>query len=119
MYASMITSDKLRYNGYIQTQPSERGRYKVCRTLICFLQVFYDDLMCFLQLSVVLCVSVLFQNIMKSSEVGKESFPVISNSTESVKSTVKNNSSPYKIFANKSKFPEPNESSLYPHRLYR
>ena len=64
------------------------------------------------------CIKVLFQNIMKSSEIKKESFPVINNSIESVKSTEINNSSSWRVFENKNKFSELDESSLYPHLLY-
>jgi hypothetical protein len=55
---------------------------------------------------------------MKSSEIKKESFAVINNSIESVKSTEINNSSPWRVFENKNNFSEPVESSLYPHLLY-
>jgi len=56
---------------------------------------------------------------MKSSEIKKESFPVINNSIVSVKSTEINNSSPWRVFKNKNKFSDLDESSLYPHLLYR
>lgn len=63
-------------------------------------------------------MKVLFQNVMKSSEIEKESFPVFNNSIGSVKCTEINNSSPWRVFENKNKFSEPEESSLYPHTLY-
>jgi hypothetical protein len=55
---------------------------------------------------------------MKSSEIEKESFPVINNSIESAKCTEINNSSPWRVFENKNKFYEPDKSSLYTHTLY-
>jgi hypothetical protein len=54
---------------------------------------------------------------MTFSEIEKESFPVtrINNSIESVRSNEKNNSSTWKVFENKNKFPKSDNSSLYPH----
>jgi len=55
---------------------------------------------------------------MKSPEIEKESFPFINNCIGSVKCTEINNSSPWRVFENKNKFSDPDESSLYPHTLY-
>ena len=48
-------------------------------------------------------MKVLFQNVMKSSEIEKESLAVVNNSVGSVKCTEINNSSPWRVFENKKK----------------